>query len=118
MKKRDDATYLHDILDSVRLIEQFLKGITYQGFLGDALRQNAVLRCLEVVGEAARNVSASLRSRYPAVPWNDIIGMRHKIAHDYTDIQLPMVWDTVTNDLPVFKKQVEQILEDLAGRGG
>jgi len=84
--------------------------------LQEQLYQSAVLRELEVIGEASRNLSAQLRERYPSVPWTDIVGMRNRIAHGYFAIRMRAVWETVTNDVPVFKRQVEGILADLGSR--
>jgi len=116
MKKRGDLAYLRDIVDAAAHIEGFLAGLSNQRFLQEQLYQSAVLRELEVIGEASRNLSAQLRERYPGVPWTDIVGMRNRIAHGYFAIRMRAVWETVTNDVPVFKRQVEGILADLGSR--
>lgn len=91
MKKRDDTVYLHDILDAIRQIETYLQDISYDVFCRDRMCQDAVVRQLEIVGEASRNLTAELRAQHPGIPWQDIIGMRHKITHDYFDVDLPTV---------------------------
>jgi uncharacterized protein with HEPN domain len=113
MKKRDDRVYLHDMLDAIRQVESYLKDISYDAFGKDHMRQDAVVRELEIIGEASRNVSESFQMQHVVIPWSTIIGMRHKIAHDYFGVNLRIVWDTVQNDLPPLKLQLEAILGEL-----
>ncbi len=112
MKKRDDRVYLHDMLDAIRIIETYLQGLTYETFGQDKLRQDGVVRELEIIGEASRNLSEAFQLQHAEIPWADIIGMRHKIVHDYSNVNLRIVWDTVANDLPPLKQQLKQILGD------
>lgn len=116
MNKRGDLAYLQDIVDAAAHINDFLTGLSFQRFLQERLYQSAVLRELEIIGEASRSLSDELRERYPSVPWADIIGMRNRIAHAYFAVRMRVIWETVTNDLPVFQKQVEGILADLGSR--
>jgi len=110
MKRRDDTVYLQDILDAIRQIQTYLQGISYDAFCQDQLRQDAVVRQLEIIGEASRRISDSFRAQYPTIEWQDIIGMRHKIAHDYFEVDLRTVWDTVEDDLPPLKQEIARIL--------
>jgi uncharacterized protein with HEPN domain len=112
MKKRDDTVYLGDILDAIRQIEICLEGIPYESFREDRMRRDAVVRQLEIIGEACRGLSKAFLARHPEIPWQDIIGMRHKIAHDYFIVDIRVVWDTAKNDLAPLKDQVEHILRD------
>lgn len=113
MKKRDDTVYLRDILDAIRQIEIYLQSISYKAFCQDRMRQDAVVRELEIIGEASRKLTEVFRTQHPEIPWQDIIGMRHKIAHDYFEVDLRTVWDTSKSDLPPLKQQVEQILVEM-----
>ncbi len=111
MKRRSDKFLLEDMLSAIDHIEKDLEGISFEDFCRDQMRQDAVVRRLEVIGEAARFLSEDFRSRYPQIPWQDIIGMRHKLAHDYFEVDLRVVWDTVQIDLPQLKLWLQEILE-------
>jgi uncharacterized protein with HEPN domain len=112
MKKRDDTVYLRDILDAIYQIEEYLKGISHEAFRQDKMRQDAVVRRLEIIGEASRNLTTEFQAQHQEVPWQEIIGMRNKIVHDYFGVDLQTVWDTVEDDLPPLKKWVLNILEE------
>jgi len=113
MKKRNDRVYLSDVLDAIQRIEEYMRGVSYDAFFDDNLRQDAVVRQLEIIGEACRRISADVQDRYSDIPWVDIIGMRHKIAHDYFKVDLETVWDTILDDLPFLKIEMARILNDL-----
>ena len=112
MKKRDDTVYLLDILDAIGQIETYLEGIAYDCFRQDRMRRDAVVRQLEIIGEASRDLSQAFLNRHPEIPWQDIIGMRHKIAHDYFIVDIRVVWDTAKNDLAPLRDQVLCILRE------
>lgn len=114
MSERDDSVYLRHILDAIDKINQYLTGFDLTSFLQDSLVQDGVIRQIEIIGEAARNISPQLLDQYPNISWQDIIGMRHKLIHDYMGIDLKAVWDTAVDDIPVFKNQTEKILKDLS----
>jgi len=98
---RDDA-YLLDILVAARKALGFMKGVTWEEFQRNELLQNAVMRPLEIIGEAARKISQETKDSHPEIPWNDMIGMRNRLIHEYFWINLQTVWDTVQNDIPRF----------------
>ena len=110
MKRRDDRVYLHDILNAIEQIEAYLYDVSYDLFCQERMRQDAVVRQLEIIGEASRRFSQAFQDRHPEIPWQDIIGMRHKIAHDYFEIDLRVVWDTAKSDLAALKERVKRIL--------
>jgi len=110
MKRRYDTVYLSDILDAIEQIETYLEGVSYDAFFQERMRQDATVRQLEIIGEASRRLSQPLQDRHPEIPWQDIIGMRHKIAHDYFEIDIRVVWDTAKFDLAPFKEQIRRIL--------
>jgi uncharacterized protein with HEPN domain len=103
---RDDAR-LMDMLISARRAQEFLAGITDEDFLASPLHQHAVTRALEVLGEAARGVSEDRRRALPYIPWEDVIGMRSKLIHEYFHVKLDVVWGVVRNDLPALIEQLE-----------
>ena len=95
-----DNSYLLDILIASRNAITFTEGLSFDDFLESELHQNAVIRPLEIIGEAAGKISQETRSHFPQIPWKLMIGMRNRLIHDYLDIDLKTVWDTIQNDLP------------------
>lgn len=93
-----------------------LREVSKDRFLEDRLRQDGVVRQLEIIGEASRQLSDELRRRHPEVPWRQIIGMRNRIIHEYFSVDLEIVWEVVTQDLPVLKDQVQGILQEEQGK--
>lgn len=109
-KQRDDRVYLRHILEGTERIERYLKGVDQSGFREDTLRQDGVIRQLEVIGEAVKQLSEDLRASYEDVPWKDIAGMRDKLIHHYFGVDLDAVWEAATKDIPRLQQQVESIL--------
>lgn len=105
-----DIACLHDILDAARLATAYVAGKTLGDFEKDVQCQDAVIRRLEVIGEAARRVSGETRAKHRDLPWSAMIGMRNVMVHDYNDVDLTIVWDTVQRDLPGLIQSIEQIL--------
>ena len=103
-----DAAYLRDIQESARLALAYLEGVDMEAFAGNTQLQDAVIRRVEIIGEAARRVSAATRALYPALPWRQMIGMRNQVIHMYDGVDVAVVYDTVREDLPA-------LLEALAG---
>ncbi len=95
-----DAGYLLDILNAARGARQYLVHHSYETFLSDSQCQDAVIRRLEVIGEASRRISPETRAALADIPWQQMIGIRSVLIHDYDDIDLEIVWDTVMKDLP------------------
>lgn len=111
MKRRGDQDYLRDILEMVALAQEFVQDIDFATFERDRKTQMAVLRSLEVMGEAVKQLSTELRTRHPDVPWREIAGMRDKLIHDYIGVNLSRVWRTVKEDLPRLSEEVREMLE-------
>lgn len=108
-----DATYLLDILDSSRLAIRHLGNSTREQFFADIERQDAVIRRLSIIGEAARRVSKETRDQIPALPWTAMIAMRNLMIHEYDDVDMTIVWDTVQNNLPPIIVILEKTLVEL-----
>lgn len=107
--RRDDA-YLLDMLLAGRDAAEFAAGLTFPEFQRSKLHQNAVLKAIETVGEAAARVSGETRVAHPDIPWNEIIGMRNRLVHAYFDINLRRVWTTVQQDIPRLIAMLEPLL--------
>jgi uncharacterized protein with HEPN domain len=106
---RDDA-YLLDILDSARTAVEYMRGKTWEEFSQDHLLQDAVVRRLEIVGEASGRVSEETQMRYSHLPWQAMKGTRNKIIHEYDSIELDIIWKIVQEDLPALIDELEKII--------
>jgi uncharacterized protein with HEPN domain len=111
-KNRSAKLYIEDVLKYIEKIELFTNNFTYEDFLQDDKTCYAVIRCIEVIGEASKNIPENIKSQYSFIPWNDIIGMRNKIVHGYFDTDYEVVWATIKIDIPKLKPLIEQILKD------
>jgi uncharacterized protein with HEPN domain len=108
--KRDDTVYLKHILDAISLIEEYTKGISENEFFANSMAHDAVVRQLDIIGEAARNISSEFRDKHSKLPWTKMTGIRNKIVHEYFNINYAIVWDTVKDDLPLLKKSIKKLL--------
>ena len=107
--QRDEALLL-DILIAARRAVRFLGGMTWEAFEQSELHQNAVMRPLEIIGEAARRVSQDTREAHPDIPWDQMVGMRNRLIHEYFRVNLTTVWETVQDDLPPLIAQLEPLV--------
>lgn len=108
--KREYLDCLKDIQDALEKIQEFIAGLDFEGFAKDEKTTFAVIRALEIIGEAARKIPKSVRSSFPDIPWQDMTGMRDKLIHDYFGVDLRVVWKTLQIDLPPLKVIIDQIL--------
>jgi uncharacterized protein with HEPN domain len=115
MRDRDYIDYLQDIVDSIDDIGDFIKGMSFEDFSHDKKTTNAVLRSIEVMGEAAKNVPEEIREQYPQIPWKKMSGMRDKLIHEYHGVDLETVWKTLREDIPPLKEQVKDIIKKAEG---
>jgi uncharacterized protein with HEPN domain len=113
---RTISLYVRDILQNMRDAEEFIEGLSYDEFTADKKTFNAVVRSVEVIGEATKNVPDSVRDRYPAVPWKEMAGMRDKVAHFYFGVDREAVWLAVKERIPAIQPLIAQILQDLEQR--
>jgi uncharacterized protein with HEPN domain len=103
---RDHRDFVNDLHQAISDIESFTEGMERDSFLRDRKTINAVIRSLEVLGEAARNIPEAIRMKYPAIPWKNIIGMRNKLIHEYFGVDVSMVWETIRIDLLPLKASI------------
>ncbi len=113
MTGKDYRDYLQDILDAIVDTVEFVKDMSFEDFLHDKKTVNAVIRSLEVIGEASKNVPQSLRDQYPDVPWKKMAGMRDKLIHEYFGVDLEVLWQTIKQDLPSVKPLIEKVIKEL-----
>ena len=113
MSERADRDFLSDIREGIRRIHDYTLSMTYEAFLADSKTQDAVIRNLEIVGEATKNLSAGLRDRYPEVPWKAMAGVRDRLIHHYFGVNLDIVWQIITGELPQLAMQIDEILHSL-----
>jgi uncharacterized protein with HEPN domain len=108
---RSDIAYLRHILDAINRIEEYLQGVTEADFYNRYLIQDGVIRQIEIIGEATKQLSKETRENNSQIPWRDIAGMRDKLTHHYFGVDMEEVWLTAQEDLPTLKREVEMILK-------
>ncbi|MBS3140479.1 DUF86 domain-containing protein [Candidatus Woesearchaeota archaeon] len=111
--KRDENLFLGDILENIEDIEVFCKSLTKPELEKNKLRKKAIIRSLEIIGEAVKNLSRKTREENPDVEWRKITGTRDIFIHAYFDIDIDILWRVIKDKLPVLKKQIERIKKDL-----
>ena len=115
MSRRDDRILLKDMIIAARSAVSAIEGRDPSALAADHVWALGLVKCLEIVGEAAGQLSADLRARYSAIPWGQIIGMRNRLVHAYFEIDYEQVWKALTEDLPPLIEQLEGILADESG---
>lgn len=113
MSDREGVLFLHDILESIEKIERYVQGLTYEQFVQDSKTLDAVLRNLEIIGEAARHVPAAIQAQYSEVRWGQIVALRNRLLHGYFAVDEGIVWDIVVNELPDLRLQIERIVREI-----
>jgi uncharacterized protein with HEPN domain len=111
--KRDFKLFVKDILDAIDKIYEFIGKMEYGEFIKDDKTATAVVKKIEIIGEAIKNIPRDVRAKYNSIPWRDIVGMRNKITHNYFGIDYEIVWKVVKEKLPALKIQVEQVLKEM-----
>jgi len=108
-----DILFLGHVLSSIAKIREYTTGIEQRDFMTQSMLQDAVIRQLEIIGEAVKNVSASTKARRPSIRWKDIAGMRDRLIHGYFGVDLEAVWITVQKDVLFLQQAIESLLEEL-----
>lgn len=113
MTEPHDLTYLAHMLGAIARIRRYVGRTRQSGFLRNALLQDAVIRNIEIVGEAAGRVSADFCTRNAGIPWREIVGMRHRLIHGYLQVNLDTVWKAVERDLPALERSLRALAEPM-----
>ena len=112
-EERESVDFLKDILESIEKIEKFIKGFEFDDFSKDDKTIYAVIRALEIIGEATKNLPDSLKEEHPEVPWRKMTGTRDKVIHGYFGVDLEVIWRTITRNIPILKPLIKDILNEI-----
>jgi len=111
MSKRRDEAFVNDIKEALTRIENYTKAVDYKAFLKKTIIQDAVVRNLEIIGEAVKNLSKDLKERYKDIEWKDLAGLRDKIIHHYFGIKWSIVWSIIKDKIPELKEKIDGIIK-------
>jgi uncharacterized protein with HEPN domain len=109
---KDNSIYLNHILDSINSILSFTEDLDLEGFLNNKLVKDATIRNLEIIGEAAKNLTPDYRKKHPDVDWKGMAGMRDKLIHHYMGVDIPSVWGVIVEVLPDLNQKISILLEE------
>ena len=111
--KREYLDYLEDLVLAMDRAMSFITGMQYSSFKKDDKTVYAVIRAIEIIGEAAKKIPVAVKSKYPDIPWKEMAGMRDKLIHEYFGVKLDIVWNTVKNEIPSLHKRLAGIIDEL-----
>ncbi|MFH1771657.1 MAG: DUF86 domain-containing protein [Candidatus Omnitrophota bacterium] len=108
---RENKIYLQHILEAIKKINRYTKGLSFDKFLENEEKKDAVVRNLEIIGEAASKISPALRKKLPGIQWRDIVDMRNRLIHEYFGVDYEIVWNVVKVELPRLKEQLKKAVK-------
>lgn len=108
-----DPGRLQDIIEAANYVTSFIEGLNYEQFLNDKLRYFAVLKNVEIIGEASYMISPVMKDAHPEIPWKQITKMRHILVHGYSSVLPEILWETATTDIPLLREQVKGLLDTI-----
>jgi len=111
--KREAGDFIEDIVNAMNKALRFVEGMSFEEFSKDDKTIFAVIRAIEIIGEATKNIPDEIKKAYPEIPWKGMAGMRDKVIHGYFGVDLKVVWDTVTKRIPEIKELFERMLDDM-----
>ncbi|MBI1869479.1 DUF86 domain-containing protein [Candidatus Gottesmanbacteria bacterium] len=111
MSKRALKLYLEDIISSIKNIGDYIKGMAFEEFIHDRKTVDAVVRNLEIIGQAARNIPQEVTVKYHDIPWREMVSMRNKVLHEYFGVDIEILWKTIQEDLPGLKEKIKGLPE-------
>lgn len=108
---KDNIVYLQHILESIEKIEKYLKEVSFDAFTQNEMMVGATVRELEIIGEAASKIDKTIKEKYLDLPWNEMVGMRHRLIHEYFGVDVGVVWETCQSDLFDLKEKILLVIE-------
>ena len=112
-KERDELVFLEDICECIEKIEKYVRGLSEKEFEDSSEKQDAVIRRIEIIGEAVKNLSKQTREKYPSIPWREIAGMRDIAIHQYFGVSVALVWRVANVDIPALKGKMQEIMDEM-----
>ena len=110
--RKDYRLFIKDILDAIEKIEEFVASMDFEEFKNDDKTVSAVVRKLEIIGEATKNIPDEIKQKYPHLPWKEMAKIRDKLIHGYFVVDYEIVWKVIKEELPLLKPQMEKILQE------
>ena len=110
---RNYSLYLQDAVTAIDRIASYVEGVDLGAFETDQMRLDAVIRNLQIIGEAVKKIPDSIEKKYPNIPWREIGGLRNRVTHVYFDVDTSIIWDVVHSELPILRNQIQEIIEEI-----